>query len=1120
MGYIHLQVHSGFTFMESTLTIEKLVKGAKEKGYDTIAITDRNVLHGAVQFYQQCKAEGITPIIGMETSITFPFRTEPIHFIFLAKSNRGYEQLLKLSTLIQMSDTKTTAVEKAQLYIDDVVTILPASQFFQGEGTGQAFDQVINSITQHMPTETLYLGIQEHGHDYEIIANEQANAYVTEQQHAELVALHDVRYLQEEDEAAYDCLRSIKEGRFWSKDRLRPDSRNRSLLSEGEMERKFQAYPGAVQNTMDIAAMCSNLSLKLGQHLLPKFPTPPNYTSEQYLTQLCEERLKEKYVDNIEIAKERLRHELRVINGKEFSDYFLIVWDFMKYAKQENIMTGPGRGSAAGSLVAYLLDITEVDPIEYDLLFERFLNPERMSMPDIDIDFSDHRRDEVIQYVLQKYGDNRVAQIVTFGTFAPRSLLRELMKTMGIDKHDEQYLLKEISPQVPSLRETVKGSDTLRQYISNSESLKTLFKVGVKLEGLPRHHSTHAAGVVISDRPLYQYVPLMSGHHGVALTQYPMNDLEQIGLLKMDFLGLRNLSLMEQIVKRVQKFEDNQFSLKHISLHDPLAYRLLQKGKTTGIFQLESSGMKKVLTQLKPEHIEDVVAVNALYRPGPMEYIPTFIKRKHGEETVTYPHPDLKPILKRTYGVLIYQEQIMQIANRIGDYSLGEADILRRAVSKKQKDVLTKEREKFVQKCMANGYDQQVAEKIYDWIVRFANYGFNRSHAVAYSLISYQLAYLKAHYPAYFFAELLSSVSHNQEKLREYVKEAKDFRLKILSPSINHSYSKFTVEGKQNLRMSLLVIKGVGKQAVDAIVAARGNKPFRNLFDFCQRVPLKTVNRSVLESLILAGAFDETYDNRASLLASLDQALEQGELFGGFSAQETLFGDQFTLDSTYTETEPFSTFHKLALEKDMVGMYLSSHPLATYRKQLRRRGIVSIRSMLDDHIGNNVSGVAVLQNMRVIRTKRGDQMAFVTFVDESDEIDGVIFPDLYRTLNRWIKEELIVFVKGKVDLRNGEPQWVVQHMETFDLENEQEVTTKEKLFIRLYDRDEKHQLTKIKKIADKYPGEVPVIVYSSRRKETYQLSEQFYIKPVRDCLHALKDIFGEGNVALKRSDRA
>ncbi|MCT2537175.1 DNA polymerase III subunit alpha [Aquibacillus koreensis] len=1108
MTYAHLQVRSGFSIMQSTIQIERLVKSAKELGFRSIALTDENVMYGAISFYEACYKAGIKPIIGMTIDVEV-VSGEMHTCIVLAKNIDGYRDLLQLSSHIQLQEQKRMHQNDLEFYTSNLVVILPMRTHLLdllSNDRDQEANAYIEDWKKVVQVDSFYLGIDQN----QLSMQSRIEAFCMNQG-LQGVAISDVRFLHEADLAAFTCLQAINEGRKWSQDEESGVSSNH-LYSKQELQTRFGSWPSLLQKTSDIVEQC-NVKLELHTQMLPKYQVPENETSATYLRKLCMESLPAKYKQMTPEINNRLDYELKVLQEMQFSDYFLIVWDFIRFARKEGIMVGPGRGSAAGSLVAYLLDITNVDPIQYKLLFERFLNPERVTMPDIDIDFSDARRDEVIAYVRNKYGIDHVAQIITFGTFATRSVLRELFKVMDIDDQDASFILKEIPAQGSgSVVTSVKASKELTEYVKQSEKLQMLFKIATKLEGLPRHISTHAAGVVISEQPLVEHVPLTTSHGGY-LTQYAMKELETIGLLKIDFLGLRNLTLLERIVATIERKEKKVIDLDAIPLQDPRTFSLLQKGKTNGVFQLESQGMKNVLKKLMPNHFEDVVAVNALYRPGPMEYIPVYIKRKHKEEPVSYPHGDLQPILKQTYGVLVYQEQIMQIANKVAGFTLGQADLLRRAISKKQKAVMEEEREHFISGCMKNGYQRKVAEELFEWIVRFSNYGFNRSHAVAYSMISYQLAYLKAHYPTHFLAEILSSISGQHDKIRAYLKEANELQINILPPSINKSFGKFTVE-KNAIRMGLLSIKGIGHQVIKEIIQVRKDGPFKHLFDFCLRVPLNIINRQIIEVLILVGAFDDTNPNRASLLASLDSAMEQGELFKEFDDQPSFFQKDIELDVSYNETDPFPQMKQLTLEKELLGMYVSSHPLAEHRKTLRENGYLSLME-IQKHVGKqNMLTSGVVQEIKTIRTKRGEGMAFVSFSDETDEMDAVLFPDVFRQVKPWMKDGMLVCMKGKVEVRNNRTQLLIAELTPFqDANLENKVETR--IFIKLTEENSKMGLQQIRQVAEENPGTVPIIVYDEHTKKTYQLASDYYIHRSKTAITALENIFGSKQVVLK-----
>lgn len=1111
MSYTHLQIRSGYSLMDSTITIEKLIQRASELQFDALALTDEHVLHGVIPFYQACLRQGIKPIIGMTLQL------ERASCVLLAKNNHGYKQLIKISTYIQQHGKSTLGLEELEGYTEGLICILSAhhadlEQLLVSE-THDKVAAYLHKWQALFMQGDFYLGVQDHGLESERSIHHPLKAF-HEKYHIPVASIHDVRYLNEKDDMAYDCLRAMKKGKQWGQRITDTTVKHRHLSSALEMEQLFAHWPEVLQETEMITAKCEVI-LDFDQRMLPRFPVPEAMDAHRYLEKQCWHQASLRYPEVTQVISDRLTYELAVIQSMGFSDYFLIVADFIMYAKENNIIVGPGRGSSAGSIVAYVLGITEVDPIQYELLFERFLNPERLTMPDIDVDFSDRRRDEVIQYVQNKYGGEHVAQIVTFGTFAARSLIRELIKTLGIDQQDANFILREIPVQAKqSIVELVNLSADLKEYIKQSNSLKVLFTIATKLEGIPRHISTHAAGIVISEKKLIEHVPLTIGATDTNLTQYPMNDLEAIGLLKIDLLGLRNLTLLESVIQSIAYTSKKNMSIHGIPEDDVKTYDLLQKGRTNGVFQLESQGMKQVLTELKPTSFEDIVAVNALYRPGPMDYISVYIDRKHKREKVTYPHPDLAPILEKTFGVLVYQEQIMQIAHQIAGFSLGNADLLRRAVSKKETALMDEQKEAFIAGCMNNGYDLKVAQELFSWIVKFSAYGFPRSHAVAYSKISYQLAYLKANYPADFFAALLSSALNQQDKVYLYIKELKDLGHHVLPPSINHSRGKYTVE-KGSVRMGLLGIKGIGSQVVQEIIRARNGGPFKNLFDFCLRVSFKIINRKALEDLIIAGAFDPLYTNRASLLASIDQAIEQGELFREFSDQSNLFQDKIELEANYEKIEDFNIAKKLADEKELLGIYISSHPLKAYRQLLRENGSLPMKDAQKQIGKKNMKSAAIIQAMKMIRTKRGDAMAFLTIGDETDDMEAVVFPDLYREVHRWLKEEMIVHISGHITSRNNRVQWVLTEISPF----EEQILNREqpkRLFIKITNQDQEEALNIIRKTAIEHPGNTAVIIYNQNNKQTYQLASDYFIQPKHHCLKVLKDYFGMENVVLEK----
>ncbi len=835
------------------------------------------------------------------------------------------------------------------------------------------------------------------------------------------------------------------------------------------------------------------------------------------LEELCWQGLQDRKPNPPQSYIERLRYELEVIKRMTFSDYFLIVWDFMRFARNHNILTGPGRGSAAGSIVAYVLQITNVDPIEHSLLFERFLNPERVTMPDIDIDFPDHRREEVIAYVAKKYGQLHVAQIITFGTMAAKAALRDTGRVFGLDMKEQEALSKMIPNRLGiTLKEAYQESKSLQGFVNEDTLHQQLFSIAMKLEGLPRHTSTHAAGVIISEMPLTDIIPIQSGHEGIYLTQFPMDLLEELGLLKMDFLGLRNLTLIENVLLHIKKGTGEDIELAKIPMDDEATFALFGKGETTGVFQFESEGMRKVLMRLKPSHFEDLVAVNALYRPGPMENIGQFIERKHGLAPIDYPHPDLKEILESTYGIIVYQEQIMQIASKFAGFSLEKADLLRRAVSKKKKDILEKERNYFISGAEKKDYSDKTATNIYNVIIRFANYGFNRSHAVSYSVIAYQLAYLKAHYPAYFMAALMTSAIGNHEKIAQYVREAKKLGITIYVPSINFSTYSFTVY-QDGIRYSLGAVKGVGGIVLKEIFAARRIRKFNDLFDFCIRVSGKIANRKILEVLVHSGAFDEFGKDRATLFASLDVALNHAELMKPDDDLFDLFGDgEFSLQPKYEEADPITLEEKLMLEKKVLGLYLSDHPVTSYRKLFKHFGCMPIEEVTSKKEVKILLGVYI-SAVKKIRTKKGETMAFLTVSDEEGDLDAVVFPTSYRNFVAKIQTGTIVMIQGLLEERDGKPQVNVQHMYSLAEAKQMANAKAGTLFIKIEsDRQTKDVLQKIKKNLIQHRGNTRVMLYYERENRYVQLSLWDWVTPNEHLKKRLIEIVGIGNVILRK----
>ncbi|GGE76972.1 DNA polymerase III subunit alpha [Priestia taiwanensis] len=1108
MEFVHLQMKSVYSLLSSTCSIKEVVRKAKEQGYTALALTDKHVMYGAISFYKECHQQGIKPIIGLHVSILDENRT--FGLLLLAKNIHGYHNLLKISSAIETKSAEGIPKKWLAKYGEHLVAITPG---LEGEieqyilnGEEEKIHDSVAFYKQSFPD--FYLSVQHHSIEEEKMIVPKLKG-ISQSYNIPLVATNDVHYIEKNDSLVHECVTCIGYGsKLIEGTHPTLQSEEYYLKDSVEMTALFEAMPEVIENTTCIADMC-NIELPFHQKILPKYPIHTGETADEYLERLCIEGLKQRFGTIDEAYFDRLTYELSIIKEMQFSDYFLIVWDFIKYAHEHGILVGPGRGSAAGSLVAYVLYITDVDPLKYGLLFERFLNPERITMPDIDIDFPDHRRDEVIQYVAKKYGSIHVAQIITFGTLAAKAAIRDVARVMGMAPKEIDFFSKKIPGRLGiTLREAYEDSASFRSYVHEKPLHERIYDIARRIEGIPRHTSIHAAGIIISDKPLTNYVALQEGNDEVYLTQYTGDVLEEIGLLKMDFLGLRNLSLLEKICQSIQKRLGENVDLKSLPLTDKGVFELLSKGDTTGIFQLESAGMRKVLQSLKPTGFEDIVAVNALYRPGPMEQIPTFIEYRHGKRSVTYIHPDLKPILEPTYGVILYQEQIMHIASRMAGFALGEADLLRRAVSKKKKEVLDQERIHFVKGSIAKGYSEHIANEVYDLIVRFANYGFNKSHAVAYSMIAYQLAYLKVHYALDFAANLLSSVMGQEDKLATSITETKQRGIELLPPSINASQYGFTVEGEK-VRYGLLPIKNVGIATLKEVMQERKKRRFSDLFDFCVRVK---VNRRIMESLIYAGCFDEFSVGRGSLVSSLHVALEYAELVRPSSTeQEDMFlEEEFIPKPKYMEGEALSPIEILRLEKETLGVYLSGHPTSSYQHIIEN---LQIGMLAREE--KRMKVLAYVSEIKTIQTKKGQQMAFLTISDQSKEIDATIFPNEYAQFFPMLKKGEIVYVEGNVEERMGKKQFIMKHVQSIQRVEEYASYVGKSLYLKITKQHAEGIVQRIQRILQEHKGYVEVYVYDEEAKKLVKLDQRFHVHPTKSCMEKLQLLIGEGNVVLK-----
>jgi DNA polymerase-3 subunit alpha len=1135
--FVHLHVHSEYSLLEGACRITKLVQKAHEYGMKALALTDRRSMYGVIPFYKACLKKGIKPIIGVEVEVIRGnlsdrlTKREDIRYplTLLAETTEGYRNLLALVTESNLQGQYGGARVNKELLRRFSKGIIALSGCSAGEVQQHLIKkEFVEAFTVAREYESIYgsgnffLELQEHGLEEQRLLNQRI-VMCSKETEIPLVATNHVHYVDPEEAVVHDILLCVGEGKLRSdSDRSHLPNNQFYLKNSEEMTRLFPYAKNAIGNTLAIAERCQ-VDIDFGEYILPKYPCPVGETSEDYLRKLCKQGLAERYKHPSKEAIERLDYELQTINQMGFSDYFLIVWDFMRYAHEQGIVVGPGRGSAAGSLVAYVLNITNIDPLQYKLLFERFLNPERISMPDIDIDFEVERRGEVIHYVSQKYGSSHVAQIITFGTMAARAAIRDVGRVMNIPVS----VIDRIAKLIPSgmhIDEAMRSIEALEQGYQESEQIQQLIHLARGIEGLPRHVSTHAAGVVISRDPLTTYVPLQQGNEGHSLTQFSMEHLEEIGLLKMDFLGLRNLTIIESALKLIQETTGQSISLDLIPHDDTETYRLLCKGDTTGIFQLESAGMRNVLKEVKPSCLEDVIAILALYRPGPMEIIPDYAAAKNGRKEVSYIHPDLESILSDTYGFIIYQEQIMQIASKMAGYSLGEADVLRRAVSKKKREVLEEQRGHFVNGCVGSGYPESLGNQLYDLIVRFADYGFNRSHSAAYSLIAYQMAYLKANYPKQFLTALLSMSIGNPLKVAEYVEESKRKGIQVCLPDVNRSKSLFYIQDR-HIIFALTAIKGVGFNVIREILLERHKRgPFKSLIDFCKRVDYKICNRRVLESLIQSGAMDSLDGHRAQKLSVLDDAIDSGATWQKEhnTGQYNLFdGDQensYNDELLYPDIPPFTMKEQLVFEKEYLGLFVSGHPLDEYNHVLYHSALTPIQAMSSCKENELVKTAGMIMDVKQITTRKGDMMAFAVIEDKVQALELVVFPRTFHQVRPLLKKDMPVVVEGKVQFQEeGAAQLAVSKI--WDMNNLPKAAKKTALFVKISDDTEKSdRILVLQKELLNHKGYTDVYLYYESRKETKKLQNRYCVLVHEGLLEALGSIVGKDAIIVKEID--
>lgn len=1195
--FVHLHNHTHYSLLDGLQKINPMVSRVKELGMDAIAITDHGTMSGVIEFYKEANDQGIKPVIGMETYIAARSYTdkEPgkdklnFHLILIAMNNTGYKNLMRLSTIANLDGyyyKPRIDHELLEKYSEGLIVLSGCIGGEVGDALRQGqYDQAIEIANWYKKVfgDRYYLELQDHGHpdhphkwDEQVAVNKELIKLSKELDIPPVITC-DAHYLKKEDQEAHEILLCVQTGSFLDEEKRMSLKEFELFVAEPEkiIERWSDTLPEAIINTKMIADRCE-INIELGKILIPKFPLPEGVTEKEYLDECVYKGLVKRYVEEYEESKidnlkindakkllpkevqDRAQFELQVIDQMGFNGYFLIIADFMNWGKSKGIVFGPGRGSAAGSIIAYSLSITELDPLEYDLLFERFLNPDRISMPDIDIDIQDSRRDEVIQYCVEKYGSDRVANIVTFGKMAARNAVRDVSRVLRVPYGEADRLAKMIPPPIQGrhipLATSLKDNKDLENEYKTNETAKKVFDLATKLEGTIRSHGIHAAGVVIAPDDIVNFVPLEKAQKGVIATQYSMNPVEELGLLKMDFLGLSNLTIINNALRIIKKVYSKEIEINSIPLDDQKTFELLQRGETTGIFQFESSGMKRYLKELKPTEFNDLIAMGALYRPGPLTagLTDSFVKRKNGLEEVTYVHDKFKGALGSTFGVLVYQEQVMRISRDVCGFSGGDADTLRKAIGKKKRDVMIKMKKQFISGGEEHGgVPRAVMEKFWEDLMGFADYAFNKSHSSCYGLISYQTAYLKAHYPAAFMAALMTSDYDDTDRLTIEMNECQHMGIAVLPPDINESFVEFAVvPEKDEIRFGMSAIKNVGVGAVEEILEERKNGQFTSLEDFFNRVSSRSVNRKTIESLIKTGAFDK-FGTRSLLLNNIDAMISysqkrqkekdsgQVDLFGEASV-EVAVSTEITLgpeDVKYTDAD------YLQWERELMGLYLSDHPLSNYDAYLREK-TYPLNTITKEHDSKKVKIGGIINSVRVIQTKKGDNMAFVGIGDNTGEIELLLFPSTYEQ-TAWLWEvDKVVYVEGSVNAKDRDGQIVddvkinvstareilVEEAKAYrekgkTLKPLAETTAKktvkkkiqqsaDRIFIRMSSTDDTEQLNSLKKHIDNFPGksEVVLVVGPADAKQAIRIPE----KTSKDdgSIAELVNLFGADNVKL------
>ena len=1149
MSFVHLHVHTEYSLLDGACRISKMMDRVKELGQTAVAITDHGVMYGCIDFYKAAKAAGIKPIIGCEVYVARRTITDrihgidndPYHLVLLCKDRKGYENLCLLVSEAFINGFYGKPRVDLQMLRKYHEGLIATSACLAGsvqqrllEEDYEAARNTALELKDIFGQDNFYLELQDHGLEEQRAVN-QGLCRLSRETGLPLIVSNDAHYLRREDAAMQDVLLCIQTGKTVDDpNRMKFQGEEFYLKSEVELRELFPGQDAAFENTCRIAERC-NLEFVFNEYHLPSFPIPDGYTNESYFRKVCMDGFRERYPEAPESYKDRLEYEIGVISRMGYVNYYLIVWDFIRYAKEQGIPVGPGRGSGAASIVAYCMHITEVDPMKYALIFERFLNPERVSMPDFDTDFCQERRGEVIDYVMKKYGADHVAQIATFGTMAARGAIRDVGRALNFS-YAETDVVAKLVPTMPlhiTLKDALNVSPKLKEMYDGDERVRRLIDTAMSLEGMPRNTSTHAAGVVITADPVCSYVPL-SRNDDTIVTQYTMTTIEELGLLKMDFLGLRNLTVIRDAELQIRKFKPD-FVMDKVPDNDPETFKMLAEGKTQGVFQLESAGMTGVCVGMKADSIEDITAIVALYRPGPMDSIPKFIENKLNHRKVTYKCPELEPILKVTYGCIVYQEQVIEIFRQLGGYTMGQADNIRRAISKKKMKIIEEERkvfvygdkEKNIAGCVNNGINEQVAQSLYDEIVAFANYAFNKAHAVCYAVVAYQTAYLKCHYPHQYMAALMTSVLDSAAKISGYIAECKDLGIATLPPDINHSEDHFTVEG-DSIRFGLGAVKNVGRGLIRSMVQKRSEGgPFKSLEDFIQRMGEGELNKRAVENFIKCGAMDCFGYHRSELLAVYDTMMDSIAA----SRKKNLEG-QMGLFSMLQEEDKAASIPipKLAemkkadlmlLEKETTGIYLSGHPMDDYRHLLKGTHVVPIANLLaedntyqDDQI---VSIAGVVQSIKMKTTRNNSMMAYVTVEDDTAAMELLAFSNVLSQYGNYIQENRPVVITGRLSLRDDKESQIVinraRPMSDFTdraVVPEPEQKRNGTLYLRL-PTEQAAAYRKVKAIINMFPGSSKAVVYfadtKQRRGASCDLDHRMLVE--------LQRLLGEDNVVVK-----